>query len=64
MFEILRLNAPLRRVIDRGAGVDELTAEARRNGFTALRERCHDLVLRGETTVEEAARAISSTVED
>lgn len=32
-------------------------------GFTTMRERCRDLVLRGETTAEEAARTISSTIE-
>ena len=42
---------------------DELADEARRHGFTTMRERCRDLVLRGETTAEEAARTISSTIE-
>ena len=63
VFEILMLNAPLRRMITAGASADELADEARKNGFTALRERCRDLVLRGETTAEEAARTIGSTLE-
>ena len=63
VFEILMLDAPLRRLINAGASADELADEARRHGFTTMRERCRDLVLRGETTAEEAARTISSTIE-
>ena len=63
VFEILMLDAPLRRLITAGASADELADEARRHGFTTMRERCRDLVLRGETTAEEAARTISSTIE-
>ena len=63
VFEILMIDAPLRRLITAGASADELADEARRHGFTPMRERCRDLVLRGETTAEEAARTISSTIE-
>ena len=63
VFEILMIDAPLRRLITAGASADELADEARRHGFTTMRERCRDLVLRGETTAEEAARTISSTIE-
>ena len=63
VFEILMIDAPLRRLITAGASADELADEARRHGFTTMRERCRDLVLRGETTAEEAVRTISSTIE-
>ena len=63
VFEILMIDAPLRRLITAGASADELADEARRHGFTTMRERCRDLVLRGETTAEETARTISSTIE-
>ena len=63
VFEILMIDAPLRRLITAGASADELADGARRHGFTTMRERCRDLVLRGETTAEEAARTISSTIE-
>ena len=63
VFESLMIDAPLRRLITAGASADELADEARRHGFTTMRERCRDLVLRGETTAEEAARTISSTIE-
>ena len=63
VFEILMIDAPLRRLITAGASADELADEARRHGFTTMRERCRDLVLHGETTAEEAARTISSTIE-
>ena len=63
VFEILMIDAPLRRLITAGASADELADEARRHGFTTMRERCRDLVLRGETTAEETARTIRSTIE-
>ena len=63
VVEILMIDAPLRRLITAGASADELADEARRHGFTTMRERCRDLVLRGETTAEEAVRTISSTIE-
>lgn len=63
VFEILMIDAPLRRLITAGASADALADEARRHGFTTMRERCRDLVLHGETTAEEAARTISSTIE-
>ena len=63
VFEILMIDAPLRRLITAGASADELADETRRHGFTTMRERCRDLVLHGETTAEEAARTISSTIE-
>jgi len=64
VFEILMINARLRKLIAAGAPADELIAAARENGFATLRERCRGLVLRGVTTAEEAARTISTTVED
>ena len=63
VFEILMIDAPLRRLITAGASADELADEARRHGFTTMRERSRDLVLHGETTAEETARTISSTIE-
>ena len=64
VFEILMLNAPLRRIINAGASGEEIAAEARKHGFATMRERCRDLVLRGETTVEEAARTIGTTMDN
>ena len=63
-FEILMVNSRLRRLISEDAGLDAITAAAREDGYTTMRESCRDLVLRGVTTAEEAARTISSTVDD
>ena len=53
----------LRNLISKDASVDELFAAARADGFTTMQESCRDLVLRGITTTEEAARTITSTAD-
>lgn len=63
-LEILVVNSKLGHLIGRGAETEELSAAARENGFVTMRESCQHLVLSGITTVEEAARVITSTVED
>ena len=63
-FEILMINGKLRRLISQDATIDDLTAQARADGYVTMRESCRDLVLRGITTAEEAARTISTTVDD
>lgn len=51
----------VRRLIAAGAGDDQILACIRKEGFVSMRENCRDLVLRGETTAAEAAKAINST---
>ena len=63
VFEILTMSSELRRLVTEGAGYDTLLASARKTDFVTMRENCRELVLRGETSAEEAARAINSTVE-
>ena len=63
VFEILTVDARLRRMIAEGARYDELYATARQTNFETLRERCRELVLRGEVSAAEAARAINSAAE-
>ncbi len=63
VFEILTVDARLRRMIAEGARYDELSAAARQTNFETLRERCRELVLRGEVSAAEAARAINSAAE-
>ncbi len=63
-LEILVINAKISHMIARNAESEEIAAAARENGFVTMRESCRDLVLRGITTVEEAARVITSTSED
>lgn len=63
VFEILTVNGKLRRLINDGAAVEELVAVAVEDGFTAMQASCRELVLRGITTAEEAARTISSSID-
>ena len=63
VFEILTVSANVRRLIAAGAGDDQIYACIRKEGFVSMRENCRDLVLRGETTAAEAAKAINSAAE-
>ena len=62
-FEILMVDRNLRCLISKDASMDELFTAARADGFTTMQESCRDLVLRGITTTEEAARTITSTAD-
>lgn len=63
VFEILTVNNGLRRLISRGADYDALLKAAADTDFTSMRDNCRRLVLAGETTAAEAARAIHSTID-
>ena len=63
VFEILTVNNGLRRLISRGADYDALLKAAADTDFTSMRDNCRQLVLAGETTAAEAARAIHSTID-
>lgn len=63
-LEILVINSKISHMVARNAESEEIAAAARENGFVTMRESCRNLVLRGITTVEEAARVITSTSED
>ena len=61
VFEILVLDAKLRRLVAAGTPSDKLQEAALKDGFVTMRENCRRLVLRGEISAAEAARAINST---
>ena len=64
VFEILTVNDRLRRLISQGADYDTLLkAAAETKDFVSMRDNCRALVLSGETTAAEAARAIHSTID-
>ena len=63
MFEILTLDAALRREVANNASSEELTKTALENGFVTMKDNCRRLVLEGVTTVAEAAKAINSAAE-
>ena len=63
VFEILTLDAALRREVANNASSEELTKTALENGFVTMKDNCRRLVLEGVTTVTEAAKAINSAAE-
>lgn len=63
VFEILTLDAALRREVANNASSEELTKTALENGFVTMKDNCRRLVLEGVTTVSEAAKAINSAAE-
>ena len=63
VFEILTLDAALRREVANNASSEELTKTALENGFVTMKDNCRRLVLEGVTTVGEAAKAINSAAE-
>lgn len=60
VFEILVIDAALRRAIAESANREEIRAILARADFTPLSASCIQLVHDGVTTVEEAARTINS----
>ncbi len=63
VFEIFMLTGQLQRLIQRGAAYDEILQAALANGHVPMERNCAQLVLEGVTSVEEAAKAINSTVQ-
>ena len=63
VFEIFMLNGRIRRMITEGAKYDALLRAAVETNFVTMRENCRNLVLRGEISATEAARAINSTAD-
>lgn len=63
VFEIFMLNGRIRRMVTEGAKYDALSKAAAETGFVTMRENCRNLVLRGEISAAEAARAINSTAD-
>ena len=60
VFEILTVDRPLRRQITDDPDTDKLKALALKQGLVTMKDNCRELVLRGEISFPEAARAISS----
>ena len=63
VFEIFMLNGRIRRMVTEGAKYDALLRAATETNFVTMRENCRNLVLRGEISAAEAARAINSTAD-
>lgn len=62
VFEIMQFNHDIRRMISDGASSNEIKKVMEQQGMRNLVDNCLELVLKGETTVEELMR-ISYTLE-
>ena len=62
-FEILMVDAEVRRAVMSGGDSHDIMTAARKSGFKSMRESCAALVLNGTTSFAEAFRAISSCEE-
>lgn len=58
IHEVLYLSNNLRTIIEKGANADELRAFALKEGMITLYENCRQLVLNGETSVNEMVRTV------
>lgn len=63
VFEILMINSKLKEAITNGATYERITDIALSNGFVTMKQNCRRLVEEGVISVEEAMRAINSTVD-
>lgn len=57
VHEVMVINEEMRKLIDTGAGIDELRISAMRDGMVTLLEDSVNLALSGSTTIEEVLRA-------
>ncbi len=62
VFEIFMVSGKIQRLIQTGATYEQLMEAALEEGHVTMARNCAQLVLSGVTSVEEAARAINSTV--
>jgi general secretion pathway protein E len=60
VFEIVSANSEVRELINRGAGLEEILASARRTGTRTLREAAVRKLARGLTSFEEVVRMTAS----
>jgi general secretion pathway protein E len=58
IFEVLTVSPSIQEMINRSASLQEITAQARKEGMKTLRENGVLKVTHGETTVAEAVRAV------
>jgi type IV pilus assembly protein PilB len=59
IYEMLRLNEPLRRAIRSGGHNDQIRTLARSNGMKLMHEYALELVCKGVTTFEEVQRVVA-----
>ena len=57
IHEIMAVTKEIRKLIDLGASMDDLRKKSKEQGTLSLKENCRELVIDGQTTVEELIRA-------
>ena len=60
IHEIMYINKEIRVLIDKGASIDIIREEAKKQNMISLRENCIELVKKGVTTIEELLRVTYS----
>ena len=63
VFEILMIDQKLRKMISEGENAEHIKETALTDGFVTMQAACRKLVLAGVTGVDEAIKAMNSTVE-
>lgn len=58
VHEVLLMNAELKKIIEAKGSVEEIAAAAERNGMVSLFNNCKQLVLNGQTTVNEMIKVV------
>lgn len=58
VHEVLLMNAELKKIIEKKGTVEEIQRAAMSNGMVTLFDNCKELVLRGETTVNEMIKVV------
>lgn len=58
VHEILRINGPLKKVIEKNGTMDDIREAAIESGMNSLYENCRTLVLKGEISVHELLRTV------
>jgi type IV pilus assembly protein PilB len=56
IHEIMVIDKKLRKLINMNASADIIKDEAIKNGLTTLNESCSELILKGDTSIEELMR--------
>lgn len=56
IHEVLVVDREIRNMISTGKSVDEIKTRAKEKGLTTLNETCRELVLQGQTTIDEMLR--------
>ncbi|MEG2353025.1 MAG: ATPase, T2SS/T4P/T4SS family [Clostridium sp.] len=60
VYEILRINMDLKRIIEKNGSMDEIRQAALNAGMTSLNGKCKELLLNGEISINEFLRTVDN----